>query len=168
VLLVECQPLVACNAYYATTSKTHLNDVPQFNSQSSVARSGTGSGSNTVDGSEENPNTSPFYPLWVHVTRYNMDGSESRGKDNSRFKCHFCDGVFMGSYSRVRAHLLKIAGVGTKSCTKISYSVLEKLRKKDESSSSIWKTYSFVRRLKRNMLTTKRAEDLVLVHIRHI
>jgi hypothetical protein len=87
-----------------------------------------------ADGFKENQDTNPFYPLWVHVTRYNIDGSESHGKNNSRFKCHFCDEVFMGSYSRVRAHLLKISGVGVKQCTKISYPVLEKLRKEDESS----------------------------------
>ena len=64
--------------------------------QSSVARSGTGSGSNSVDDSEENQYTNPKYPLWIHVTRYNVGGESSRG-GNSRFKCR--DGDFPGSYS---------------------------------------------------------------------
>jgi hypothetical protein len=55
-------------------------------------------------------------------------------------------------------------GVGMKTCTKIADPVLEKLRKKDESASSSWRTYCYFRTLKRTMQTTKGDEDLVLVH----
>lgn len=71
------------------------------NTQSSVA----GFGSETADDTEENQYSNPKFPLWVHVTRYG---------ENARFNCHFCDGDFPVSYSRVRAHLLKTTGAGVK------------------------------------------------------
>ena len=91
------------------------------------------SGSNAA---EENQHTNPKYPLWVHVTRYNTAGGDSGRGGISRFKCHFCDEVFLGSYSRVRAHLLKTTGASVKICTKIAYPVLEILRKEDREASA--------------------------------
>lgn len=102
------------------------------NSQSSVARSGTGSG---ADDSEENQYNNPKFPLWVHVKRCSAGGSESGRGGNSRFVCKFCDGDFPGSYSRVRSHLLKITGKGVKICNKIAHPVLEQLRKEDREAS---------------------------------
>ena len=63
----------------------------------------------------------------------------------------------------MRAHLFKTPGAGVKICTKIAYPVLERLRKEDGSSSSK-EHILFFRSLKRNRMTTERAEDLVLVH----
>jgi hypothetical protein len=105
-------------------------------SQSSFVRSGgTGSGSTNADESEDNQYTNPKYPLWVHVKRYSAGGSESGRGGNSRFICRFCDGDFPGSYSRVRAHLLKITGNGVKICTKIAHPVVEQLRKEDREAT---------------------------------
>jgi hypothetical protein len=75
-------------------------------------------------------------PLRVHVTRYNT-GSESGRGGNSRFKCHFCDGDFPGSYSRVRAHLLKTRCGGVQICSNISHSVHEQLCKEDRDATAI-------------------------------
>ena len=43
--------------------------------------------------------------------------------------------VFNGSYTRVRAHLLKITGKGVPSCQKITPSRLEKLTKMDNEAA---------------------------------
>ena len=88
-----------------------------------LVRSGIGSGSNGADDSEENQYTNPKYPLRIDVTRYNV-GGESGGGGNATFKCHYCDRDFTGSYSRVRAHLLKTSGSGVKICNKIAHPVL--------------------------------------------
>ena len=35
---------------------------------------------------------------------------------NTYFKCNYCGVVYMGSYSRIKAHLLKINNKGIKAC----------------------------------------------------
>ena len=63
-------------------------------------------------------------------------GGESGRGGNARFKCHYCDGDFPGSYSRVRAHLLKISGSGVKICNKIAHPVLEQLHEEDHEAAA--------------------------------
>ena len=36
------------------------------------------------------------------------------------FKCNYCQEIYKGSYSRIKAHLLKIANVGIRGCLKVS------------------------------------------------
>lgn len=93
-----------------------------------MASSGSGSGTGTRSsvGSHETENEeteyrNPKYPLWVHVTRYVTPG---RG-GNARFRCHFCEKDYPGSYSRVRSHLLKVRNTGVAICEKISYPILD-------------------------------------------
>ena len=46
--------------------------------------------------------------------------STSKSSGNTHFKCNYCDRTFVGSYSRVKAHLLKISGKGIKACMKVT------------------------------------------------
>ena len=39
---------------------------------------------------------------------------------NTHFKCNYCGRVFLGSYSRVKAHLLKITNKGIRACPKVT------------------------------------------------
>ena len=56
--------------------------------------------------------------LWKYVTKLDKPvGSTSKSGGNTHFKC---DGTFVGSYSRVKAHLLKISGKGIKACMKVT------------------------------------------------
>ncbi|XP_062183748.1 uncharacterized protein LOC133887784 [Phragmites australis] len=105
-----------------------------------MASSGSGSGTGTRSsvGSHETENEeteyrNPKYPLWVHVTRYVTPG---RG-GNARFRCHFCEKDYPGSYSRVRSHLLKVRNTGVAICEKISYPILEQLRKEDREATEV-------------------------------
>ena len=43
-----------------------------------------------------------------------------KGGGNVAFQCNFCKQIYKGSYYRVKAHLLKIKGVGVASCTKVT------------------------------------------------
>ena len=60
-------------------------------------------------------------PLWKYVTELEkLAGSTSKLGGNTHFKCNYCDGTFVGSYSRVKAHLLKISGKGIRACMKVT------------------------------------------------
>ncbi|XP_030939972.1 uncharacterized protein LOC115964879 [Quercus lobata] len=62
-------------------------------------------------------------PLWQYVTKVEKPGGASvKLGGNTYFKCNYCDIVFMGSYSRVKAHLLQISGKGIRACVKVSKS----------------------------------------------
>ena len=41
---------------------------------------------------------------------------------NTHFKCNYCGGVSLGSYSRVKAYLLKIPNKGIRACPKVTLS----------------------------------------------
>lgn len=57
-------------------------------------------------------------PLWKYVSKLEKGSWFGKG-GNSTFKCIYCDMVFMGSYSRVRTHLLKVSGDGIRVCSKV-------------------------------------------------
>jgi hypothetical protein len=52
-------------------------------------------------------------PLWTYVTKIEKS---SGGGGNMSFKCNYCQEIYKGSYSRVKAHLLRIANVRIKGC----------------------------------------------------
>uniref|UniRef100_A0A2N9ER30 BED-type domain-containing protein n=1 Tax=Fagus sylvatica TaxID=28930 RepID=A0A2N9ER30_FAGSY len=56
-------------------------------------------------------------PLWTYVTKIEKS---SGGGGNMSFKCNYCQEIYKGSYSRVKAHLLRIANVGIKGCPKVT------------------------------------------------
>ena len=47
-------------------------------------------------------------------------GSIIKSGGNTHFKCNYCGRVFLGSYSRVKAHLLKITNKGIRACPKVT------------------------------------------------
>ena len=60
-------------------------------------------------------------PLWQYVTKIEKPhGSTVNSGGNTQFKCNHCGGVFLGSYSRVKAHLLKISNKGIRACPKMT------------------------------------------------
>ena len=68
---------------------------------------------------EEVPNGDA--PLWQHVNKLEKPpSSTSKSSGNTHFKCNYYDGTFVGSYSRVKTHLLKISGKGIKACMKVT------------------------------------------------
>ena len=68
-------------------------------------------------------------PLWKYVTKYDKsDGGAGGG--NTRWQCNFCMKVHKSSYTRVKAHLLKIKGAGIGVCLKVietNFSEMQKL-----------------------------------------
>ncbi|XP_030938562.1 uncharacterized protein LOC115963620 [Quercus lobata] len=60
-------------------------------------------------------------PLWQYVNKVGKPpGSTAKSGRNTYFKCNYCGVVYLGSYSRVKAHLLKIPNKGIKACPKVT------------------------------------------------
>lgn len=57
-----------------------------------------------------------------HIDCFERPGCASGG--NAKSKCRYCGTIITGSYSRVKAHLLKIFGYGIKPCPKVNGSIL--------------------------------------------
>lgn len=55
--------------------------------------------------------------LWNHATKLRKS---TEGGGNIAFKYNYYDITYKGSYSRVKAHLLKINGHGIRVCSKVS------------------------------------------------
>ncbi|XP_030964490.1 uncharacterized protein LOC115985717 [Quercus lobata] len=75
----------------------------------------------TETSSQEVPNAE--CPLWQYVTKVEKPpGATVKKGGNTYFKCNYCGVVYLGSYSRVKAHLLKIANKGIKACPNVTLS----------------------------------------------
>ncbi|KAG4921200.1 hypothetical protein JHK86_050013 [Glycine max] len=70
-------------------------------------------------------------PLWTYVTKIKSVG----GGGNYEIKCNICDFTFNGSYTRVRAHLLKMTGKGVRVCQKVTIAKFIDLKKIDNEAT---------------------------------
>ena len=60
-------------------------------------------------------------PLWQYVSKVEKPpGANVKSGGNTYFKCNYYGVVYLGSYSRVKAHLLKIPNKGIKPCPKVT------------------------------------------------
>ncbi|XP_075675128.1 uncharacterized protein LOC142644387 [Castanea sativa] len=79
-----------------------------------------------VTSTETSPSSNQEMPndessLWQYVTKVEKPaGASVKSGGNTYFKCNYCGVVYMGSYSRVKAHLLKIPNKGIKPCPKVT------------------------------------------------
>ena len=59
--------------------------------------------------------------LWQNVNKVEKPpGANVKSGGNTYFKCNYCGVVYLGSYSRVKAHLLKIPNKGIKACPNVT------------------------------------------------
>ncbi|XLU45578.1 hypothetical protein S245_040392, partial [Arachis hypogaea] len=65
----------------------------------------------------------------------NFEENKIEGGRNLEFECKFSKVLFSGSYTRVRAHLLKISGKRIRFCAKVTSTKLEELKKLDSEST---------------------------------
>ncbi|KAG5151812.1 hypothetical protein JHK84_028284 [Glycine max] len=70
-------------------------------------------------------------PLRTYVTKIKSVG----GGGNYEIKCNICDFTFNRSYTRVRAHLLKMTGKGVRVCQKVTITKLIDLKKIDNEAT---------------------------------
>ena len=75
----------------------------------------------TETSSQEVPNAE--CPLWQYVTKVEKPLRAIVKKcGNTYFKCNYCGVVYLGSYFRVKAHLLQIVNKGIKACPNVTSS----------------------------------------------
>ncbi|KAJ7963675.1 DUF659 domain-containing protein [Quillaja saponaria] len=65
-------------------------------------------------------------PLWAYVTTMQ---ERVEGVTNKSWACNYCRCVFKSSYSRVKAHLLKLPNCGIKACLKVTNENLAEMKK---------------------------------------
>lgn len=65
-------------------------------------------------------------PLWNYVKKYEKIGD---GGGNVSWQCSFCDKVATSSYTRVRAHLLRLKGQGIKACPNVTMDDISEMQK---------------------------------------
>ena len=82
--------------------------------------------SNSEPSSDQQNNQDDNAPLWRYVTR---EAKLGKWGGNVAFQCNLCRQIYRGSYYRVKAHLLKIKGVGVASCTKVTNANLVEMRR---------------------------------------
>ena len=82
--------------------------------------------SHSKPSSDQQNNQYDNAPLWRYVKRKEKLG---KGGGNVVFQCNFCRQIYRGSYYRVKAHLLKIKGVGVASYTKVTNENLVEMRR---------------------------------------
>lgn len=79
-------------------------------------------------------------PIWTYITKI----KSVAGGGNYEIKCNICDFTFNGSYTRVRAHLLKMTGKGVRVCQKVTVAKLIALKKIDNIySASLFLAYIY-------------------------
>jgi hypothetical protein len=70
---------------------------------------------------EVNEISDPRYPLWRHVNKIENNGPNG---GNAVIECKFCGKQISGSYTRIRAHLLKIPNQGVHICKQVTIPIL--------------------------------------------
>jgi hypothetical protein len=68
----------------------------------------------------------PRYPLWKYVKKIENNGPDG---GNAVIECTFCGKQISDSYTRIRAHLLKIPNQGVLISKRVTVPILEQLRK---------------------------------------
>ncbi|XP_075640485.1 uncharacterized protein LOC142612254 [Castanea sativa] len=74
--------------------------------------------------------TESVAPLWKYVTKLKK---AAVGGGNVTFRCNYCEKTFKGSYSRVKAHLLKLSNYGIQPCGKVGDEYLNEMQKLEDA-----------------------------------
>ena len=88
-----------------------------------------------IENESEKSSKTPAAPLWKYVIGLEK---ASVGGGNVSFQCNYCEKNFKESYSRVKAHLLKLPKFGIQACAKVGdeyYDEMQKLEDAFEESS---------------------------------
>jgi hypothetical protein len=120
--------------------------------------SGSGSGSSPTAAADNDSDSGGFAmseqrlrktPLWRHVKVLETHGVLG---GNAKSKCLYCGSIIPGSYSRVKAHLLRETGKGTAICNAATPEMVAQFRAEEAvecshacaaPSNTIWATSYF-------------------------
>ena len=85
---------------------------------------------NTETESEKSSAEIATAPLYKYVTKLEK---ASVGGGNVAFRCNYCEKTFKGSYSRVKAHLLKLSKFGIQPCAKVGDEYQNEMQKLEDA-----------------------------------
>ena len=68
-------------------------------------------------------------PLWKYVTKFEKI---NEGGGNIIWQCNFCNQIKKSSYTRVKAHLLKLPGCGIAACSRVTTKDISEMQKLEE------------------------------------
>lgn len=97
--------------------------------QSNNNNNNNGAGSSTIN-TESVDKNSP--PLWAYVS---VLQNKNEGKGNASWRCNYCNKTYKGSYSRVRAHLLREKGHGIATCSEVTSEYLIEMKELDREAT---------------------------------
>lgn len=75
-------------------------------------------------------------PLWKYVTKYDRI---NEGGGNISWQCNFCHQQKNSSYTKVRAHLLKLSGFGIGACKNVTTKDISEMQKLDDEAKIMMK-----------------------------
>ncbi|XP_038709954.1 uncharacterized protein LOC120004739 [Tripterygium wilfordii] len=99
--------------------------------------SSSGNSSATVGSSTDDTNAN--YPLWKYMIVLERIGKKG---GNVKFECKYCHKSYVGSYSRVFAHLLKIKGQGIATCNFVTPQVKFEMQKLTDEAEHLKRSKS--------------------------
>ncbi|KMT08139.1 hypothetical protein BVRB_6g143860 [Beta vulgaris subsp. vulgaris] len=88
-------------------------------------------------------------PLWNHVTVVQNLGSGG----NRKWTCNYCNKMVIGSYSKVKAHLLKLPGHGVQPCMKVTDQIKDQIQKEYDMAEAKKTRESFEAKSKLDYVT---------------
>ncbi|KAF3787774.1 hypothetical protein EJ110_NYTH22458 [Nymphaea thermarum] len=113
--------------------KERKRDSPAIGSSSSLnVDEGDVSKSSTIPGEIY---ASKEQPLWKEMKAVIKDVGSGGG--NVHFVCKYCEGTFVESYTRIKAHLLKLSGHGIRGCKKFSTEKAQEFKRLQDRADAI-------------------------------
>ncbi|KAL7189687.1 hypothetical protein ACSBR1_039348 [Camellia fascicularis] len=97
-------------------------------------------------------------PLWNHVKVLSIPIG---GGGNRYWSCNYCNKKVTGSYSKVKAHLLKFPNCGVEACKAIKDDVFETLKKEHEVAEKIRAQQQLDVRKKADYVSLPKGSDLL-------
>ena len=85
---------------------------------------------NTETENEKSSAETAAAPLWKYVTKLEK---ASVGGGNVAFRCNYCEKTFKGSYSRVKAYLLKLSKFGIQPYAKVGDEYQNEMQKLEDA-----------------------------------
>ena len=102
-------------------------------------------------------------PLWSHVTVLEAPGV-GQGGNYRKWSCTFCNKKVTSSYSKVKAHLLKLSGHGFEICRKVdddTLRVLDNWKKEDNDAEKMSKSLALSAKQKNEYITLPEVSNLI-------
>ncbi|KAL8473466.1 hypothetical protein ACS0TY_030340 [Phlomoides rotata] len=97
-------------------------------------------------------------PLWSHVTILAVAGA---GGGNRTWVCNYCIKKVVGSYSKVKAHLLKLPNQGVVACKSVTREMLQQIKQEHDQVETRKSQEEYRKKQKAEYLSLPEGSDLL-------